>query len=260
MNVLDRIWEAKREALPKRMADVPLQALREQAEAAGPTRGFLRSIQDSLHEVALIAEVKKASPVKGPTRAGLDPVAVATRYEEVGVDCLSVLTDQPFFQGSNQDLADCRNATTRPVLRKDFTIDAYDIYEARAIGADAVLLIVNGLEKAQLIDLRVLAESLGMDVLVEAHSLQEAELALETGARLIGVNNRDLTTFETSIDVACQVVPQIAAHATVVSESALRSREDIDKVKEAGARAVLIGTAFCAAPEPGARVLEVMGW
>ncbi len=260
MDVLKRIFDQKRSDLEANKARLPLGELKKMASDAPATRGFHRALTTSSHPVALIAEVKKASPVKGVIREDFDPEAFARDYKSAGADCLSVLTDVHFFQGSPLYLPLCREVSGLPVLRKDFTIDEYDVWQARALSADAVLLIVSGLSKSQLKEYRELAQSLGMDTLVEAHSEHEAEVAVESGASLIGINNRDLATFETNLDVTEQLIPKIAAHATVVSESAIRSREDVERVRSAGARAVLIGTTFCAARDVQGKVREVMGW
>lgn len=258
MNILERIFATKREAHAGNVARIA--EVRARAADAGPVRGFRQALEASAVPVSLIAEVKKASPVKGVIREDFDPVSIAVAYEDAGAQCLSVLTDVAYFQGSPEYLGQCRAATSLPVLRKDFTVGEFDVWEARALGADAVLLIVNGLSKSELRELRELGESLGMDVLVEAHTLAEAETALDSGATFVGINNRDLETFDVTLDVACSVIPEIAGRATVVSESALRTKDDIDLVHRAGARAVLIGTTFCKAPDPGAKVREVMGW
>ena len=260
MDILDRIFAQKRVDVEQAKSALPLSEVKAMVEDAGPTRGFHRALTESAHQPSLIAEVKKASPIKGVVREDFDPVEIALTYKEVGADCLSVLTDVQFFQGHPDYLAACREASGLPVLRKDFTVDEYDIWVARSLGADAVLLIVNGLSESQLRDYRELAESLGMDALVEAHTLKEASTALETGAKLVGINNRNLQTFETDLVTSEQTIPEIAKRATVVSESALKSHEDIQKVSNAGARSVLIGTSFCKAPDIGAKVKEVMGW
>lgn len=260
MNILDRIFARKRDQFALEASRVPISEMKSRAADAPPVRGFRAALESADVPVSLIAEVKKASPVKGLIREDFDPVALAKSYEAAGAQCLSVLTDVEFFQGSTENLVRCREATGLPVLRKDFTTHEYHVFEARAMGADALLLIVNGLSKSELSDFRLLGESLGMDVLVEAHTLAEAETAFEIGATFIGINNRDLETFEVSLDAATEIIPHIAGRATVVSESALRSREDIGLVRNAGARAVLIGTAFCRAQDPGAKVRELMGW
>ena len=260
MNVLAQIFARKREQLADLMLALPLAEIRARAMDASSVRGFRRALESAPVPVSLIAEVKKASPVKGVIREDFDPVMIAQGYESAGAQCLSVLTDVEFFQGSTNFLVKCREATSMPVLRKDFTISEYCVYEARAMGADAVLLIVSGLSKSELVVFRELGESLGMDVLVEAHSLSEAETAIETGATFIGINNRNLETFEVTLEVACAVIPKLVGRATLVSESALKSFDDIEMVRKAGARAVLIGTTFCKADDPGVKVKEVMGW
>jgi indole-3-glycerol phosphate synthase len=260
LDVLEQIFEQKRKDLGAAMASVPLKSVKLLAADAPQPRGFLRAIQESHHGTALIAEVKKASPTKGLICRDFDPVAIATAYERAGADCLSVLTDVRFFQGSPRDLTLARDASSLPVIRKDFTIDEYDVWHSRAMGADAVLLIVSGLSPGQLREYRELAEFLGMDALVEAHSQREAEAALRSGASLVGINNRDLKTFKTDIANTEAVVPKISTKATVVAESAIESNDDVRRVSEAGARAVLVGTAFCSAADIGAKVKEVMGW
>lgn len=209
-------------------------------------------------DLALIAEVKKASPSRGLIRPDFDAAEVAAAYARAGAQALSVLTDETYFQGSAENLVRAREAGGLPCLRKDFINDPYQIYEARAWGADAILLIVAGLDDASLADLHRLAVELGMDVLVEVHTDEETDRALALGAPLIGVNNRDLTDFRTTLGTSDRLLPRISPHAFAVSESALESRADLDRVHAAGAGAVLIGTAFCAAPDIEAKVREVM--
>lgn len=259
MNLLDQIFAAKRDALPEKMRREPLAELRQRADDAEPPRGFRRALEQA-GRVALIAEVKKATPSTGVLREGFDPLAVARAYQRTGAEALSVLTDVEFFQGGAEVLRAVREAVPMPVLRKDFTVDEYDVWEARAIGADAVLLIVNGLDDEQLRDYRVLAEELGMDALVEVHSEAEGERALVSGATMIGVNNRDLTTFKTSIEVGERVLPSLPETVFRVAESAIRSHDDVRRLTQAGAQAMLIGTAFCREADPEPRVREVMGW
>lgn len=257
MNQLGKIFEWKRER------GEPSEALREARAAvadAGPTRGFLDALRGAEKRPALIAEVKKASPVKGLIREDFDAVAIAADYREAGAACLSVLTDEHFFQGSVENLVLARAESGLPVLRKDFTVSELDVWEARAMGADAILLIVYGLSDGELRGFRELAEGLGMDVIVEAHSEAECERALASGASILGINNRDLTSFETSVEVGLRLIPRYSGEVFVVSESALRSVEDVRRVAEAGASAVLIGTAFCSKPDVYEGVLEVMGW
>ena len=260
MDLLSRILKKKRADVERAKAAHLLPEVKAAVADASPVRGFQKAIEHSPHPVALVAEVKKASPVTGLTRPDFDPAEIAAIYREVGADCLSVLTDAEFFQGSPDYLGLCRDVSGLPALWKDFTVDEYNVWEARAMGADAVLLIVAALPRPQLADFRDLAESLGMAALVEAHTFEEAETAISAGATLIGVNNRDLTTFESTMAASMETIPKIAARATVVSESAIEARKDVEAVAKAGARAVLVGTSFCSAPDVGAKVREVMGW
>ncbi len=259
MNSLDKILEHKRHELAEAMRRTSLQELKDLAEEQEPGRGFLRSLQGA-EELALIAEIKSASPSRGAIRPNLDPADVACAYERAGAHALSVLTESRFFHGSPVHLQAARRATSLPVLRKDFLIDPYQVYEAWAWGADAVLLIVAALDGSQLEDLIALASELRLDALVEVHDKAEAETALKAGCKLIGINNRDLRTLETNIETSLSLLPIIAPHAFAVSESGLESRSDLERVQRAGANGVLIGTAFCEASDVGAKVREVMGW
>ncbi|MEZ0326740.1 MAG: indole-3-glycerol phosphate synthase TrpC [Fimbriimonas sp.] len=258
MSVLERIFARKAEEVAEAKRQVPLDRVRALAEGSGPTRGFRDALLRA-SDIALIAEVKKASPSKGVIRADFDAQEIAMAYERAGALALSVLTDVDYFQGSAENLVRARAATSLPCLRKDFLNDEYQVYEARAWGADAILLIVASLDDAQLRDLHRLAMELVMDVLVEVHTEEETERALSAGCDLVGVNNRNLADFTTSLSVSETLIPLIAPHAVAVSESALETREDIERVKRAGAKAVLIGTTFCAAPDIEAKVHEVMG-
>lgn len=260
MNVLDRIFGVKHQEVAEAKLRVSESELRRRIADAEPPRGFLRALEaGSGHDVALIAEVKKASPSKGIIRPDFDPGQIARAYAAAGASVLSVLTDVPHFQGAPEYLGQARAASGLPALRKDFLDDPYQVYEARAWGADAVLLIVAALSDDQLRDLHALAHELGMDALVEVHTAAETERALALGFPLIGVNNRDLGDFKTSLAISDELIPKIAPHAFAVSESALETRADLDRVRAAGARAVLIGTTFCAAPDIEGKVREVMG-
>ncbi len=208
---------------------------------------------------ALIAEVKKGSPSQGEIRADFDPVAIAQSYERAGAACLSVLTDVQYFQGSPTYLREVRAAVGLPLLRKDFVFDPYQLDEARAWGADCVLLIVAGLERGLLTDLYHEAKHRLLDVLVEVHDEAETEFAVEMGADMIGINNRDLGTFETDLSTTLRLIRLIPEGVLKVSESALSTSEDVRKVHEMGADAVLIGTAFCASEDIEGKVREVMG-
>ena len=260
MSVLDEIFAHKADEVSSAKRRVSEYDLRSQARDASPPRGFLNALKGATTELALIAEVKKASPSKGVIRANFKPADVARAYEEAGAHALSVLTDERYFQGSAENLRIARQSTKLPCLRKDFLNTAYQIYEARAWEADAILLIVAALERNQLADLHDLGTELGMDVLVEVHDLDETHLALELGCPLIGVNNRNLSDFSVSLNTSEFLLPTIASSALPVSESALEAHDDLVRVRNAGARAVLIGTSFCAAENIEEKVKEVMAW
>lgn len=259
MTILDRIFARKREELNEAKRLRSLADLKSAARDADPPRGFLTALKNSPGKPALIAEVKKASPSEGVIRADFDAEEIASTYAQHGAACLSVLTDVDFFQGSEENLRKAREASGLPVLRKDFTVESYHVYEARAMGADAILLIAAMLEETVIRDLHSLAEELGMDVLLETHNEAEAEMAVEMGADLIGVNNRDLATFRTDLAATERLARIILPHAFLVSESALKTRSDVLRAHGAGAGAVLIGTTFCASENIGAKVKEVMG-
>jgi indole-3-glycerol phosphate synthase len=260
MSVLTNIFKTKRQEVEAAKTRVSFHDVRSMARDAEPTRGFRSALSHANAPVALIAEIKKASPSHGVIREQFDAVAIAKSYQEAGAHALSVLTDEPNFQGSGEYLRASHDATKLPVLRKDFIYDPYQIYEARAWGADAILLIVSALESVEIMHLKSLATELKMDALVEVHSESEAQIAMELGCYLIGVNNRNLRTLETDLGVSDKVLPMISKPALAVSESAIETKEDVDRVHRSGARAVLIGTTFCAAPDVGAKVKEVMGW
>lgn len=229
------------------------------ADDQPPGRGFTDAIKLS-QGLGLIAEVKKASPSEGLIRADFDPVVIAKTYEKAGATCLSVLTDRQYFMGSTEDLQRARAAVSLPVLRKDFIVSPYQVYESRAMGADAVLLIAAALEGSQMSDLYQLCRSVGLDVLVEVHDESEVARAVAMGSDLIGVNNRDLATFTTDIAVTERLMPLILPHASGVCESGLGNAADVDRARRAGAKAVLIGTAFCRADDPAHAVKEIMSW
>lgn len=260
MSYLDKIFARKREEVEAAKTARPLNLVRQDAESSPPTRCFSQVLFEAEPAVALIAEVKSASPSQGTIRVQFDPVAIALAYERAGAHALSVLTDGPGFSGSIEHLQAVKAAVPMPILRKDFTCDVYQIYESRAIGADAILLIVAGLTQPELHDFFGLAMELDLEVLVETHSEAEVDRALELGATLIGVNNRDLYTFETDLAMSDRLIPLIAGQALAISESALTSHDDVLRVERAGARAVLIGTAFCQSDDVERKVREVMGW
>lgn len=216
-------------------------------------RGFISALKKKISngQSGVIAEVKKASPSRGILRDPFHPKEIAQSYEAFGAACLSVLTDEQYFQGATQHLKEARSATQLPVLRKDFVIDPYQIYEARAMGADAILLIVSALTQSQMIEFEYLAHSLNMDVLVEVHDLEELEKALKITTPLLGINNRDLKTFEVSIQNTINLLPYISPDKLVVTESGILTQQDVSFMRSAGVNAFLVGEAFMKAPIPG---------
>jgi indole-3-glycerol phosphate synthase len=259
LNTLERIFEVKRQEVAEARLAVSESELRSRIKDVEPPRGFRRALAEA-NGLGLIAEVKKASPSRGLIRADFDPLAIAETYEAAGAHCLSVLTDVPHFQGSLENLRICHDGTKLPCLRKDFKFDRYQVLEARAWGADAILLIVAMLERAQLDDLNAEAKSLRMDVLVEIHDEEELEIALDMKADLVGVNNRNLKDFRTDLAVSERLIPLLKDKCLAVSESALETRADLDRVEKARAKAVLIGTSFCGSEDIAAKVKLVMGW
>lgn len=260
MNILDQIFAYKRATQAELIKGRPLATLIREIASASAPRGFRATLESSVHRPSLIAEVKKASPIAGELRSDFDPEIIAGALIEGGADCLSVLTDEKYFLGSEGYFRAVRSMTNLPMIRKDFTVSVYDIYSARAMGADAVLLIVNGLSDGELSEFQAAAWELDMDALVEVHNERELERAIAIKANLIGVNNRDLETFETRIETSQNLIPMIPKGVVAVSESALHSREDVIRVRDAGARAVLIGSAFSMSPDVADGVRRVMPW
>lgn len=252
-DILRRIVNRKIEEVRERQGNVSLAALQTQARNADPPRGFVRAIQQRIaeHGTAVIAEIKRASPSKGLLRADFRPAELARSYAAGGAACLSVLTDRDFFQGSEAHLQAARAACALPVLRKDFIVDAYQIYEARAIGADCILLIVAALDDAALHDLAALAAELGMDVLVEVHDGAELERALTLNLPMVGINNRDLRTFQTTLQTTVDLLSRIPSQVTVVTESGILATDDVALMRRHGVHAFLVGEAFMRAPDPG---------
>jgi len=253
-NILQRIITRKHEEIAARQSSMPLAELRARAKDAPPTRGFAAAIEARIHrgQPAVIAEIKQASPSKGIIRADFDPEAIAQSYASHGAACLSVLTDVDFFQGCDTDLQRARAACTLPVLRKDFTIDRYQVFEARALGADCILLIVAALGDAQLAELAGLAQEIGLDVLIEVHDADELARALPVPAPLIGINNRDLRSFNTRLDTTLNLREQVPPERHLVTESGIHTVEDVARMRAAGIGAFLVGEAFLREPEPGA--------
>lgn len=260
-DVLKKILQRKTEEIAERSQSRTIEMLSQQASAMGKPRGFVAAIKRRLanKEAAIIAEIKKASPSKGVIREQFDPVQIALSYETGGATCLSVLTDKDFFQGCEAYLQQAKQACSLPVLRKDFIIDPYQVYEARAIGADCILLIVAALQDAALQELSHLAAQLDMDVLVEVHDEQELERALRLPLPLIGINNRNLRTFETSLYTTLDLLPKIPQDRIVVTESAIHAKEDVKLMREHNVNTFLVGEAFMRAPEPGEKLKELFG-
>ncbi len=258
-DVLKRILARKQEEVAERRARTSLFELKARAASAPPVRGFADAIVARIAggQPAVIAEVKKASPSKGVIRAGFDPAAIARSYEAGGAACLSVLTDVDFFQGSDAALQQARAACGLPVLRKDFVVDAWQVHEARVLGADCVLLIVAALDDAQLSEYAYLAAELGMDVLVEVHDLDELERALPVPSRLLGINNRDLRSFEVSLRTTLDLQAAVPADRVLVTESGILARDDVALMRNSGVHAFLVGEAFMRQPDPGAALREL---
>jgi indole-3-glycerol phosphate synthase len=260
MSILQRIVEVKRAEIAERQRQTPLSVLRQRLADAPSVRPFAQALKRRSDEpLRLIAELKKASPSKGVFRSDFDPEALLCAYENSPASALSILTDEPFFQGSLDALRLARRRTTKPLLRKDFLIDAYQLYEARVNGADAVLLIVAALTKEALRDLLALARELGMDALVEVHTEVELETALSVGATLIGINNRNLQTFAVDLATTLRLRPLIPDGCVIVSESGIETREQVRVLEEAGIDAILVGETLVRSPDPIAKAKELLG-
>jgi len=258
-DILKKIILRKQEELSEAIQKISVDEIIEKAKEASPVRGFVKSIQNKIMngKAAVIAEIKKASPSKGVLREHFDPAGIAASYEKGGACCLSVLTDVDFFQGSIDYLKQARASCSLPVLRKDFMIDPYQVYEARAMGADCILLIVACLEDGQMHQLSDLAQKLGMDVLVEVHDAEELERALKMSLPMIGINNRNLRTFETSLQTTLDLKQQIKDGRIIVTESGILSPEDVRLMLDNNVNAFLVGEAFMRADEPGERLANL---
>lgn len=252
-DILRKIIARKHEEIQQRTKKTSLSQLVEQQANASPVRGFIQSLESKINtgKAAVIAEIKKASPSKGVLRENFHPADIARSYAQGGAACLSVLTDHDFFQGSEDCLREARAACELPVIRKDFIVDPYQVYEARVIEADCILLIVAALNDAQLAELTELAHELGMDVLMEVHDAPELERALETGVRLIGINNRNLRSFETRLETTLELLDSVPDDRLLVTESGILMQEDVEKMRKAHVHAFLVGEAFMRAPDPG---------
>jgi indole-3-glycerol phosphate synthase len=260
-DILDKIVAVKRDeiSLARRKRDLP--SLRRDAEQLGGQRDFVGAVRSKIAagRAGVIAEVKKASPSKGVLRANFVPAAIAERYETHGAATLSVLTDVNFFQGSAAYLREARANCSLPVLRKDFMVDAYQVFEAREMGADCILLIAACLDDALMADLEAQAHELGMAVLVEVHDGAELDRALRLKTPLVGINNRNLRTFEVTLQTTLDLLPRVPAERLLVTESGILAQDDVQRMRDAGVHAFLVGEAFMRAPDPGRALAALFG-
>jgi indole-3-glycerol phosphate synthase len=253
-DVLARILATKAKEVAAQLKAKPLAAMREEARASSPVRDFVGALRRRIaaNEPAVIAEIKKASPSRGVLRPIFDPRAIAARYEAGGAACLSVLTDRDYFQGAPEDLTAARAACSLPALRKDFIVDEYQVFESRALGADCILLIVAALDDARLAAFEACARGLGMAALAEVHEASELDRALRLATPLIGINNRNLRTFEVSLEATLGLLSRVPDDRTVVTESGILAPADVARMRSAGVHGFLVGEAFMRAADPGA--------
>lgn len=260
-DILKKILQRKNEEIAERRSVTELSSLKRQVSTADDPRGFIRALRGKIEagQAGVIAEIKKASPSRGVLRQDFRPAEIARSYADHGAACLSVLTDQDFFQGTEEYLREARAACRLPVIRKDFLIDPYQVYEARGMGADCILLIVAALDDSQLKDLAALAQDLGMDVLVEVHDADELERALRLNLALVGINNRNLRTFEVSLSTTLDLLTSIPVDCLVVTESGILAPDDVALMRGKGVNAFLVGEAFMKADDPGEKLAELFG-
>ncbi len=258
-DILKKIVAVKHEEIAQGLRKKSLAAMRADAESRVLTRDFEGALRAKIAagQAAVIAEIKKASPSKGVLREDFIPADIAQSYAEHGAACLSVLTDKQFFQGSVDYLKQARASCQLPVLRKDFMVDPYQVYEARAMGADCILLIAACLDDAQMADLEAVAHGLGMAVLVEVHDEPELHRALKLKTALLGINNRNLRTFEVSLDTTLGMLPTVPKDKLLITESGILSRADVERMRAAQVHAFLVGEAFMRAPDPGAALADL---
>jgi len=258
-DILQKILQRKAEEITEAAAKESLVDVSKRAESALPVRGFIQSIENKIAagQAAVIAEIKKASPSRGVMRENFIPSEIAKSYENGGAACLSILTDRDFFQGAPEYLLQAREATNLPVIRKDFIIDPYQVYEARAMNADCILLIVSALGDATLNELLALAHHLKMDVLMEVHDRDEMERAIQSGAKLIGVNNRNLRTFDVSLQTTLDMLDMVPDDRILVTESGIHVPQDVKLMRENNVNSFLVGEAFMRADEPGEKLAEL---
>lgn len=258
-DILNKIVAVKRIEVAAALQAVPLAEVRRQAESRRDSRDFIASLRQKMAagQAAVIAEIKRASPSKGVLREHFVPAEIAASYAQHGAACLSVLTDAQFFQGANSFLQQARAACALPVLRKDFMIDAYQVFEARAIGADCILLIAACLDDVQMQDLEAIAQDLGLAVLVEVHDGYELERALKLKTPLVGINNRNLRSFAVTLDTTLGLLKEVPADRLLVTESGILDRSDVQRMRQAQVHAFLVGEAFMRAADPGAALAEL---
>ncbi|MEM8562737.1 MAG: indole-3-glycerol phosphate synthase TrpC [Pseudomonadota bacterium] len=257
--ILRKILSRKAEEVAERRTKTSVSELERRLAEQAPARGFVSTLKKRVKraEPAVIAEIKKASPSKGVIRKDFQPAQIAKSYETGGASCLSVLTDVDFFQGADAYLQEAREACSLPVIRKDFTIDPYQVVEARAMGADAILLIVAALEDEQMRELAQAAGEYGLDFLIEVHDRAELDRALELGSKLIGINNRDLHTFDTRLETTLALLPYVPEESIVITESGIHTAEDVALMRNHKVFGFLVGEAFMRAPEPGDKLREL---
>jgi indole-3-glycerol phosphate synthase len=260
-DILARIVADKSEQVIAAQLAVPFAEVDAAARCAPPVRGFEAALRAKIDagQPAVIAEIKKASPSRGVIREAFDPPAIAAAYERGGAACLSVLTDAKYFQGSDDYLVAARNACALPVLRKEFILDEYQVAQSRALGADAVLLIVSALDEGRLAELDACARGYGLDVLVEVHDARELDRALALPAALLGINNRNLRSFDVSLHTTLELLPRIPPGRLVVTESGILAQRDVAQMRRHGVHAFLVGEAFMRAPDPGAALEALFG-
>lgn len=261
-DILKKILATKSEEITHRVSQISLASLKSECESSEETRGFVSAIENKIENrlAAVISEIKKASPSKGVIRKHFVPAEIASSYGNHGAACLSVLTDEQYFQGHDDYLKQAKTACSLPVIRKDFIIDPYQVYEARTIGADAILLIVSALGDSVMFELADLAQGLGMDVLVEVHNAEELERALPLPCPLLGINNRNLHTFETSLTTTLDLLKQIPENKIVVTESGIHTRNDVRLMQDHNVNTFLVGEAFMRAEQPGEKLADLFGF
>jgi indole-3-glycerol phosphate synthase len=259
LSVLERILEVKRAEVAAAKQLLPQASVESHARGAAPPRDFAGALRAKLAEKkpAVIAEIKRASPSRGVLRVDFDPAAIARSYEAGGATCMSVLTDAQFFQGAPEHLGAARAATALPVLRKDFVVEPYQVFESRALGADCILLIAACLGKDAMAELESIAQGLGMAVLVEVHDAAELDAALALATPLLGINNRNLATFETRLETTLDLLPRVPRERIVITESGILARQDVAHMRSRGVNAFLVGEAFMRAQDPGSALKEL---